>query len=120
MPFLTNEVMTTASTCGHTVMVHLTRQLGASHIQKAMNLAEDGGYLHVVRLCHNYEQFNRDEVMAWRQKLVMRKSSIYVENWEPTISTWLCYGPKVAVKKTACVCVVIGVSTIWINPWPEQ
>ena len=74
--FSPNQVMTMAATCGHTVMGHLARQLSATRIQEAMNMAAYGGYIHVVRLCHNYDKVNLEEVMVW----AMRKSSVYAEN----------------------------------------
>ncbi len=35
-------------------MVHLARQLSATHIQEAMNTAAYRGHTHIVRLCYNY------------------------------------------------------------------
>ena len=47
--------MPIVATCGHAAIVHLTRELGATHIQEAM-----------VRLCYNYKgMVNPDEVMDW-------------------------------------------------------
>ena len=43
-----NQIITMAATCGHIVMVYLAPQLGANHIQEAMNTASYGGHTHIV------------------------------------------------------------------------
>ena len=60
-----NKVMTMTATCGHITMVHLARQLGATHTKKAMNMAAYGGHTHVVRSCYNYDKVNLDKVIEW-------------------------------------------------------
>ena len=91
-----NKVLTMAATYSHTVMVHLARQLSATHVQEAMNMAACRGHARVVRLCRNYDKVNLDKVMVWAAESgheeVVRMSRI-------ERSTRLRYGLQVAVKK---------------------
>ena len=109
-----------AATCGHTVMVHMARQLDATHVQEVVHMAAYGGYAHIVRLCHNYDQVEIDEAMVWAADGGHEEVVRLCRELERPISTRLCYGQQVAVKKTSCDCVVIGVSSISINSWPGQ
>ena len=60
-----NNVIIIAATCGHTVIVHLARQLCAIHVQEATNMAAYCGLDYVVRLCYNNDKVDLDEVMEW-------------------------------------------------------
>ena len=59
-----NQVMTMVATCGHTVTVHLARQLGATHVQEAINMAAYRGHAHIMRLCHHHDKVEIDEVIV--------------------------------------------------------
>ena len=66
-----NQVITTAATCGHSVMIYLALQLGANHIQEAVNTASYGGHAHIVLMCHASlrpwlcSYVDLDEAMEW-------------------------------------------------------
>ena len=49
--------------CGHTVSVHVARQLCANHAQEAINMAAYGNHDYVVRLCYDNDKVDLDEVM---------------------------------------------------------
>ena len=70
-------------------------------------MAAYGGHIHVVRLCHNYDKVNLDEVMEWAAEGGHEEVVHLCRDLGPPILTWLCYGPQVAVKKTSYVCIVI-------------
>ena len=44
-------MMIIATKWGHSVMLHLARELGATNIQEAMSSAAENGYLEIVRQC---------------------------------------------------------------------
>ena len=60
-----NQVITMAATCGHTVIVYLALQLDTNHIQEAVNMASYGGHIHIVQMCHDYDNVNLDKAMEW-------------------------------------------------------
>ena len=58
-------MMIRAAVWGHSVIVHLTRELGATNIQEAMCSAAENGHLEIVHQCRQWGVTDYDTAMYW-------------------------------------------------------
>ena len=112
-----NQIVTMAASYGHIVRVYLALQLGANHIQEAINTASYGCHTHIVQTCHGYDNVDLDEAMEWAaeggHEEVVR---LYKELGAYKFDSAMLWAASIVVRKKLCDCFAIGGLPISSSP----